>query len=273
MEKSKSGRGWRVLLTELGIIVLGVSIALGADQAVQWLSWRNQVAEAREIIASEMARNLASTTVRLRVQGCIERRLDELGKIVDAASRSGSLPPVGDIAIPPRRLWSSGAWESVVASQTATHFPRAQLAELARTYSYVRKTDDFSPQEVQAWSELGAIMGPGRRLDPASEADLRKAISVARGQARIMVSISYQLVRIAGLQDLPYSQEDLDLIAAARNEPMDGSITPGNTLPTYQVCQPIGVVPPQYGQTGHPFAPALIEQGLGMLPKGTAPGP
>jgi hypothetical protein len=57
---------------------------------------RGQVAEAREVIATEMAQNLVGAVIRLRTEGCIERRLDALTDIVDAASRNGQLPPVGE---------------------------------------------------------------------------------------------------------------------------------------------------------------------------------
>ena len=40
-------QNWRDLLKEVGVIVLGVSIALGAEQAVEWLHWRSEVTAAR----------------------------------------------------------------------------------------------------------------------------------------------------------------------------------------------------------------------------------
>jgi hypothetical protein len=87
--------------------VLGVSITLAAEQAVEYFHWRSQVKEVRQIIAAEMAANTAGVIARLRNQACIERqRLDELGRILDSASRSGSLPPVGFFGTPPRRGWS-----------------------------------------------------------------------------------------------------------------------------------------------------------------------
>lgn len=131
IHKPKPVHNWRELLTEIGVVVIGVCIALSAEQAVEWWHWRGQVAEAREVIATEMAQNLVGAIARLRTQGCIERRLDALSDILDAASRSGTLPPVGDIGQPPPRQWRSGAWESLVAAETATHFPRQQLSDLA----------------------------------------------------------------------------------------------------------------------------------------------
>ena len=40
--------GWREFLGEVGIIVVGVLIALGAEQVVETLHWRSAVASERD---------------------------------------------------------------------------------------------------------------------------------------------------------------------------------------------------------------------------------
>ena len=230
---------WRDFLKEVGTIVLGVCIALAAEQGVEWLHWRGQVAEARSIIATELTGNLVGAISRVRAAECGERRLDELALILDQAAKTGSLPPMGDIGMPPRSTWPSGVWDSVVASQTATHFPRQLLANLAETYKGFERLEEFSGREIEAWNELATMIGPGRRLDPASEADLRKALSEARATGRLMNNQSLNVVgRIRDLR-LPLSQDDLDREAAAMKRPL-ASFT--------QVCAPIGAIPPSYGQ-------------------------
>ena len=132
------------------------------------------------VIATEMSYNLEGAIWRMRTINCVEQRLDTLAKILDDASRSGSLPPVGYIWQSPRHMWRSGAWESVVAAETATHFPRQQLAGLASLYQLVERMESYSQLNLETWGNVYALVGPGRRLDPASEAELRKALSVAR---------------------------------------------------------------------------------------------
>ena len=267
IHKPKPVRSWRELLTEIGIIVLSVCIALAAEQGVEYFHWRSQVKEARQIIAAEMAVNTAGAIARLRTQACIERRLDELGRILDSASRSGSLPPVGFFGTPPRRGWSDGAWNGVLASQVATHFPSQQLASLARLYNTVRLTAYYGPTELETWSNLSTMMGPGRRLDPASEADLRKAISLARTQNRSLANLSFQMLRNLKTQDLPFNQNDKQIIAEARDVSLEsGKITAASSSPTFLVCQPIGAAPPQYGQTPLAVTPGVTEEAMKLLP-------
>ena len=56
IHKPKPFHGWRELLKEVGIIVLGVLIALGAEQAVSKIHERAQADDTREIDAGRVAR-------------------------------------------------------------------------------------------------------------------------------------------------------------------------------------------------------------------------
>jgi len=239
LHKPKPWHGWREFLKELGTIALGVGIALAAEQGVEWLHWRDQVAQAREVIATELASNMAGGAMRVRTLACTEHRLDELAEILDAAAKKGSMPPLGDISMPPRHIWPTGAWDSVVASQTATHFPRQQLADMASAYKFIQRMELFSGREIEAWETLYSMVGPGRRLDPASEADLRKALSSARYANHVMVSLSTQTADlIRTTLHLPFNQADLELVAAARRKPVTADA----------ICGQIGPPTATYGQ-------------------------
>ena len=239
VHKPKPVRNWRELFAEIGVIVLSVCIALSAEQAVEWWHWRGQVREAREVIATELATNLVVAVTRLRTGSCTERRLDELALILDAAAKSGSLPPLGDISMPPRTVWPNGAWESVVASQTASHFPRQQLANIAAAYKLTSRIEGSSLREIEDWNELYTMVGPGRRLDPASESELRKALTEARTNNRTIPALGLQVANLVKTLELPFSREDVARIETARRP--SASVGPNDT------CVPIGPAPSSYG--------------------------
>ena len=245
IHKPKPIHSLREFLKEVGTIVLGVCIALAAEQGVEWWHWRTQVAEAQEIIVTEMAQNLRGATLRLRSRDCVERRLDELAVILDGASKSGVLPPVGDIGVPPRIVWSFGAWDSVVASQTATHFSRQHLAALTITYRQIAVLVDRGTQEVATWNSLYAMVGPGRRLDPASEDRLRDALGQARGLNRLMSGASEGTIVRTKTLGLPFSPENLSAISYTETVSLSD---PALTARIGAICTPIGPVPPNYGQ-------------------------
>jgi hypothetical protein len=238
IHKPKPVHSWRELLTEIGVVVIGVCIALAAEQTVEFFHWRDQVRAARESIATEMAVSIGFGIERVRTEGCIEKRLDELGRILDAASRTGVLPPVGDIGTPHYRPFPSGAWNSVVASQVATHFSRPELAVLSSAYEQVALLGANNQAEILVWADLDAMAGPGRRLDPALDAALHAALSRARFYNRAMALVGGQLSNRARTMNLPLNMEEKKFI----RDRLDAS------LGQDPMCRPIGPVAATYGQ-------------------------
>ena len=83
--------GWREFAGEVGVIVLGVVIALGLEQAVESWHWHDRVDHAVAALGFEVAETLGQGQERLNVARCVDRRLDELASIVDDVSRTGRL--------------------------------------------------------------------------------------------------------------------------------------------------------------------------------------
>jgi len=267
IHKPRPWRNWREFLKELGTIALGVGVALAAEQTVEWFHWREQVTEAREAIASETTQNIAGSIRRMRSVQCTESRLDTLARILDEAASTGKLPPVGYIGQPPRFLARSGAWDSVVASQTATHFSRAELTSFGSLYVYGQRMTFYTNVEADAWSSLYTMVGPGRRLDPASEAELRKALSAARNANRTMAQVAAFLVTAADAMKLPFNADDLAVIERSKTPPLTGikpSLNDGS--PMAVLCDPIGPVPANYGEAQNQATPALVGDAAKHLP-------
>jgi len=57
--------GWREFAGEVGIIVLGVLIALGAEQAIQAIHSQREVAQFRSAVDLELATTLAAYRIGL----------------------------------------------------------------------------------------------------------------------------------------------------------------------------------------------------------------
>ena len=70
--------GWRAFAGEVAIIVLGVMIALGAEQVVEDWHWRNEVMDAQRALDREAAYDLGAVKKRQQEIPCIDRRLREI---------------------------------------------------------------------------------------------------------------------------------------------------------------------------------------------------
>jgi hypothetical protein len=171
--------GWRAFVGEVGIIVIGVLIALGAEQMVEWVHWRNQVADARRALDREVAYDLGAVEKRQQEAPCIDRRLREIRSLLAGSTsrlRSGSRPPLGQ-----PQLWRprTDVWQAAVAGQAAEHMPLATRLGYAGLYGGFQWFAQKAEDERDAWSVLAELDDPGT-LGPEDLASVRQARSRAQ---------------------------------------------------------------------------------------------
>ena len=78
-------------MTEVGVIVIGVAIALAGEQTVEALHNHSRAAEARANVRQEIARNLSNMNYREATEACMTTRLDEVQELI-SDSAAGRLP-------------------------------------------------------------------------------------------------------------------------------------------------------------------------------------
>ena len=171
--------GWRAFVGEVGIIVIGVLIALGAEQMVEWVHWRNQVADARRALDREVAYDLGAVEKRQQEAPCIDRRLREIRSLLAGSTsglRSGSRPPLGQ-----PQLWRprTDVWQAAIAGQAAEHMPLATRLGYAGLYGGFQWFAQKAEDETDAWSVLAELDDPGT-LGPEDLASVRQARSRAQ---------------------------------------------------------------------------------------------
>jgi hypothetical protein len=93
--------GWREFAGEVGIIVVGVLIALGAEQIVETLQWREKVRHAEQAMRLELAEDDGPQAYgRLLIAVCLDNQLarihDNPRAGVSPDQLRDALPPTGD---------------------------------------------------------------------------------------------------------------------------------------------------------------------------------
>ena len=225
--------GWRALAGEVGVVVLGVAIALGAGQLVEAINWRMQVSDARGALGTELADSVGQGVERQHFYDCTERRLDQIAQLLDEASRSGQLPPIGDIGMPQPRVWLDSTWQTTMAGQTASHFPSRELNLFGIVYAFVADVREQAQRELVTWASLYTIVGPGRPIGAGEIAALRREVSQARLLNRTMMFESTRVGQYADAAGITYDAETVRGYADA----------PANE---FTVCKPLGTVPPAH---------------------------
>jgi hypothetical protein len=162
--------GWRELAGEVGIIVLGVLIALGAGQVAETIHERQLAADARDNVRAEAATNIGFIRDRLSTQGCIDRRINELQSILSRSGEGALSPQPAWVSRPPLWPFFFGRWEAATASGRNSLFSSREQAHFSVLYRVFSEFDADQGREQAVWSELRALewwrgpLGPQARL-------------------------------------------------------------------------------------------------------------
>ena len=188
IHKPKPWHGWAEFLKEIGTIVIGVLIALGAEQGVEWLHWRHAVEETREELAGDARTIIRLTGEREGQSACLAREFIAIRAILDRAAATGRLEPVAALNGPTREGWTIVSYEPAVSGQVLPHMDvkeRGLLTGANLWSQYIQRNRD---EEVRAWTALRAMESPGRPVGEAELVTLRAALSTAITQAEVMRS-------------------------------------------------------------------------------------
>ena len=196
IHKPKPVHEWRDLLSEIAVIVIGVSIALGAEQLVETLHWREQLRGAHEALAADMATVLGMAAEREAFSICLDQHLNHMADDIDEASRTGRLPPQGALHRAPRRLWRLNSWDGLIAAGIGPHLPREELLRISQMAFYLSLAEQADVDENSQWTRLYAMVGPGRAAETGELNDLRAALSAARADAKGLRLAAAQIARM-----------------------------------------------------------------------------
>ncbi|HEV2531262.1 hypothetical protein [Phenylobacterium sp.] len=186
VHKPKPWSGWREFSKEVGTIVLGVIIALGAEQAVETLHWRHQAEVARGAIAFDLRRVLGQAASKDATSPCVANRLAQFSDALDRAEVTKRLPAVGESGGPSVPGWTMRSWSSLTSGQTLAHMSNRDQLLLSAMANYLENLHSMRNAEQDAWAVLNTMVGPGRPTSGVEIANLRanlgRANQYANGQ-------------------------------------------------------------------------------------------
>lgn len=179
--------GWREFAGEVGIIVLGVLIALTAEQVVESWHWRRVVAAERVALDDDVADMWNAMSARMVMQPCVDERLSELQTVFDRHNRGQPLGIVGPIGRP--SVWSAHttALQIATADESLSHMPAQAKRDYFGVYAEYPEFERDAFEERGSWRTLELLNDP-QVLDEADWRDLRRAYRDAVDSNRLMKS-------------------------------------------------------------------------------------
>lgn len=220
-------QGWAALRWEVGVVFVGVVLALLAQQVADTLYWREQAAQAKRSIESELLEHEVDAFERLAVQPCLTRQLralhDRLAsnrgewRGLPMATRQAIVRSATQQVVPtayrsPSRLWSKEAWERAQATGALNHLPDRLVQIYAEIYTRSQRNKLQQDSESAAAARLSALAVDGR-IDAPSRILLLAAIAQIDQDNSSIVAATTQILERLGvaLRDVPDDRRKLAL--------------------------------------------------------------
>jgi len=175
--------GWRAFVGEVGIIVLGVLIALGAEQVMENIHDRYLARQAIDHIRTELSFDSAFAVQRIAIGDCMRASVTDLrqrlaaagddwpgleGKPLAGAPRAAAAgsffatpPPLST----PHHIWPVSAWTAATASGVFNHGEK-RFFNYAALYTMVDTLARMQDREIADYSNLMAFDTP-QKVDPS----------------------------------------------------------------------------------------------------------
>lgn len=181
--------GWREFFGEVGIVVLGILIALGAEQVIQGFHDRHVADQSRRDVREEVGTDIGFYRERLQESPCIAARLKELSTIV----QGGAVPAnaVKWVGRPSDLAPFTERWRAVTSSARTALFPPVEQSRLDAIYGIFAGLQEESRDEEHAWTNLGIVAHLNGPIDTATRLSLVQALEQARRTDEIIRLASY----------------------------------------------------------------------------------
>ena len=201
--------GWRQFLGEVGIIVVGVLIALAAEQAIDNWNWQRKSSAAEIELRTELLASAAYSEERLRMSKCFESKLDQLQIALVEAEEPIRKPMFVSRYWTIVRLWSADAWETARASDVLTHMAPAKVREYAALYRLIDLIRANLALEQQYISDLALLTWFTGRVSETMRDRMLAAVTRARRANEMIIRDSKQVIAAAEKLGIKLSPKDL----------------------------------------------------------------
>lgn len=174
-ERKGKGLAWRSIAGEIAIIVLGVLIALGAQEVVKDIEDRRNMAKLLAALRAELGNDRARWEHIRASDRCSLQRLDAIEKWVVSAAPNAKLDTAYRLF-----LWNmhSSVWDMAKTSAVTSNIPLHERLTYATLYGAIDNWRQFLDEENANARTLSALLSAGD--DPQNRRQVRYHIELAR---------------------------------------------------------------------------------------------
>lgn len=233
--------GWRALIGEVGIIVLGVLIALGFGQLAETIHEDTIASQARDAVRAEVRENLWWLEYRGQREPCIRQRLAQLDDLLARARRGEPTPLVHRIGTLPHAKITTLRWQANAQAGRASLFSGDEQRMLGNMYYTTDEFTQSQSQEEITWSKMRFIQGL-QQFTPADIHDLSIFLAEAHYQNWII------------LLSIHRAHQWADRLGLTADNQTGGDIARVLTSSQAQICRPLTAAEVSSSATSGPDA-------------------
>lgn len=199
----------REFLREIGVIVIGVLLALGAEQIAEAFHWHNEVEVERKALLSEARDNLSTATYRLSEQRCIDERLDQIAEVFRRHAHGEPLGLKRAVARPPLWVATTGSWDIAVSGQALDHMSQKEKLAFSDAFNTYKAFGRLRNEEDGDWRRLALLDRPDL-LDAGDWSNLHQAWGDLVGINNRMRSTISDMLGLGSLGQRPGKNPDVE---------------------------------------------------------------
>ena len=194
----KPVHGWRAFLGEVGIIVLGIVIALSLEAIVASSEHRQSVRHAEEDIRQELQGNDQSLRKMIASEQRAQKGLELLKQFLSGRAARGSAEALpAQFAIPNEfETMDTAAWESTVATEAFSHMPSSEVRSIAKAYAGSRELNAFEQLAVRQWVEMSSYVSDPRTISRDDAKGALRQVSVALTYDMSLIGTARGLLKV-----------------------------------------------------------------------------
>lgn len=196
IHKPKPLHSVREFLSEIGVIVVGVLIALGLEQSIESLHWRHRVEQTELLLRLEARENASQGRQYQALKPCADAYLERLQSdlLKHDSTDIARLYEFGTpfLSVP----WKVSAWESAVASQISDHMPSERFLAYGNVFRAANLLRDI---QLQLRDDYAVAMTGRHPLPPDTKTLADELTAMERLRTNIIVGrrVSGDLIETA----------------------------------------------------------------------------
>lgn len=236
IHKPKPIHGWREFLLEIFVIVLGISIALGAEQIVENIHWQHKLHEAEAAMRLELQDDdLPQANMRIAVARCLDDRLTEIETKIQSGTDRNQLAALLETYDMNGLSWDSEAWNVTVAGDIGAHASAEQMIRWSLPYRLMPRLNALNADEYATLPELRTIRYGRGPLTAAEEERIIAAVEKLRALNLAILDFAAGVINHSVHNGVEPSPEiSADYVARARAQFGDCVMEPKNAMEAIQ---------------------------------------